>query len=121
MKVLGYYLDSDTAACSDCWEHDGKYEFRGYRWSIDPEPIMSSTESDTPTHCSFCGDLIEHALTGDGYTYVLDAMVDEINEGVSRGVVALWAAAYYPSWRNDVNEQRLRELHDALPTTKENT
>ena len=120
MRVLGFYVDCDTAVCADCFDRGGAEARRGYEWSDDPVAIMSDAESDTPTHCTFCGDLVEHALTSDGYTYVLDAMCEEIKEGKAQGIVSLWAAAYYPEWANDDCEQRLRDLHDALPTTKEN-
>jgi hypothetical protein len=95
MEILGYYLDCDDAVCADCvTEAELREDDR-----VDPEnlpnPIFDYSESDTPTHCIRCEALIAHALTGDGYDYVREAVRDFflVKRG-RREILAQWVAQY---------------------------
>jgi hypothetical protein len=74
MNPIGYYVSCDDAICEDCAPEPVK----GVTWIVpgfmggEPIPIYRDTEADTPTHCCECGDLIPHALTREGYAYVLE-------------------------------------------------
>ncbi len=93
MRELGYYLSepdgdiTEIAVCYHCYHNPVTPAVHG------PEDaaIFSWEEADCPTHCSYCGDLIPHALTHDGYVYV----ADRVSEGDGRREVLMaWAATY---------------------------
>jgi hypothetical protein len=59
-------------------------------------PVFSSEdEADCPQHCDDCGAFLENALTGDGWAYVLEAVIEDLAAG-RLGSVALteWAPYY---------------------------
>lgn len=66
-------------------------------WSLaNAEPIFHDTESDTPTHCAECSELIPHALTRDGLEYVADAVTFG---GGDPDVLRAWLNEYaVPVW-----------------------
>ena len=70
-RPVGFYVDCDTAVHAECYDLE---TWNGFEDWTEPLAISDTSESDTPTHCAVCGDLIDHALTGDGYAYVLDAL-----------------------------------------------
>lgn len=82
---IGYYINCDDALCGDCyhdvyglepqravaaWRRLARFE----DWDA-PIAITPDDESDTPTLCSECSELIPHALTYDGYEYVREAIL----------------------------------------------
>src|SRR5213595_2157138 len=92
---IGFYVDCDSAVCSDCMREEVSEEttlspksvylytatgkaWEGFESWEEPLAIFTDTESDTPTHCSVCESLIEHALTGEGYAYVTEAIIREL-------------------------------------------
>lgn len=53
-------------------------------------------ESDTPTHCTDCGEVIRHRLTLDGRAYVADAVTFG---GGDPDTLRAWLDAYaVPVW-----------------------
>jgi hypothetical protein len=55
-------------------------------------PIFEGSETDRPSHCEECEELIPESLTGDGVRYVLDALDDVRNgRGGRLEIVAAWA------------------------------
>ena len=99
MSVLGYYITCDDALCPECFGE--AYGFFGHldseqeRWDgqvqnwkaaggfeswDEPIAIFRDEESDTPTHCKECGELIPHALTSEGYEYVREHIIDALFE-----------------------------------------
>jgi len=91
MQPIGYYLNCDVAVCVECYTPDITRKYIEPDWDGKPVPIFSFTESDTPTHCEGCGDVIHHELTPAGYEYVRNAVSE--NEGAG-SVLVLWAEAY---------------------------
>ena len=135
MSVLGYYVNCDDALCLDCFqEHygdddNGRDDSPGFvkwrtgggfeSWS-EPAVIFSDGESDTPTHCVECHELIAHALTPDGYKYVEEHAREHIKDAIepdrttpplsSLRVVEDWLEEY---GNNDINGYVI-VLHAAL-------
>lgn len=83
MRVLGFIISPDDAVCAGCSNR--------YSPDTDASPIYSSSESDTPTHCRDCGDLIPHALTPDGLAYVAERL--SAGDG-DPGVLQQWRDEY---------------------------
>lgn len=90
MEPIGYYVTCDDAVCAEDFD---PATWEGFEDWDEPLAIFADTESDTPTHCVACRDLIPHALTSDGYIYVWDAL----NEGTGiESVLDAWADEYAP-------------------------
>lgn len=93
-NATGYWVTCDEALCSDCF-NDPDYEWPGFESWQKPLTITSEQESDTPTHCSECKELIGHDLTTDGYTYVESAIEGCIMHGHGDAeIVKLWLEEY---------------------------
>lgn len=92
----------------------------GFESWDEPAAIFDDTESDSPTHCSECHELIPHELTSDGYKYVEDHARQHIESfgmtlvapnAHSVQVVQSWLEQY-GDW-GDMNGI-LTALHEAL-------
>lgn len=59
-------------------------------------PVFGDAESDTPEHCADCRDFLGNDLTGDGYEYVLGAVVSHIVDRADGdgAVLAEWWGRY---------------------------
>ena len=101
MDPIGYYLTCDDAVHDDCYNLDDWPGFEG--WD-EPLPIFADTDADTPTHCDVCGLLIDHALTGEGYAYVVDEIVGYLEDGGNAAVIAEWIERYAPNFDADDRE-----------------
>ena len=53
----------------------------GFEAWDEPQVILSDEESDTPTHCVECHELIPHALTSQGYEYVREHIINKLLDG----------------------------------------
>ena len=73
--VIGYAVEA-TIYCVDCAPRRGR------------SPIFASSETDTPSHCDTCAELIEETPTSDAYLYVREAVAEAIHAG-RRDSVAL--------------------------------
>lgn len=103
-RAIGYYITCDDALCDECFRDntDGSYEDAVRRWEEAggfegweaPLAIFEDTEADTPTHCCECGMVLDHALTDDGYTYVLDSVVQCFREGKQNPVTVQWIETF---------------------------
>lgn len=100
MKMVGVYITCDDALCTNCAHRRFVFvsgESEGDPWDIlvrnwrkaggfeswdEPAVIFDDTESDSPTHCKKCGELIPHDLTPDGYRLVEDSTWAQIREFV---------------------------------------
>jgi hypothetical protein len=137
VSLLGYYVNCDEALCVSCFQRTYVFERggEGDSWDVavavwraeggfedwdEPAALLSDEEQDTPTHCTECKELIPHALTSDGYTYVVDAVRAHIEEFVhelvapnahSVKVVHAWVEQY-ADW-GEMNGI-LVALHNAL-------
>lgn len=105
MKPIGFYVTCDDAECADCHESS---EWRGFEDWTEPIVIWSDTESDTPTHCHICGNLIPHALTHYGYRYVQDEIASDIKSGYKSPATEQWMDEYG-------SELDWQEYHSELP------
>jgi hypothetical protein len=74
-EPIGYYVDSDTAYCADCYTDDDFYGFEGW---TEPIAIPSHSEADSPTHCARCESLIPEVMTDAGIRYVADSVLPAI-------------------------------------------
>lgn len=124
--IEGFYIDCDTAECERCFDNNGGEEAWKERGGFEdwesPLPIFESSESDTPTHCHDCGDLIEHPLTDDGYNYVADAIVSDFGDGERSPVIEQWIDHYgsglpdrVPMAETDLDMETVLNLHSMLP------
>lgn len=107
MAILGYY-ESDGMTLGDayCCSCTTILDIRnGYE-----QPIDDGDESDTPTHCARCEELIPHGLTPDGVLYVLNALFDIFfDEGKGRKcIVKKWITEY----RIDVDDLLSETVND---------
>jgi len=104
-KTLGYYMDCDEAICTDCVaklpdlpadeQVNAEYPWwHGFESWEAPLAISEADESDSPTHCSECGVLLDHSLTTDGYMMVLDSVIEGFTQGKQNPVVVQWLNAY---------------------------
>lgn len=107
MSVVGYYITCDDAVCEDCAPagfNEGDYsQWDGFESWEEPIVIFRDTESDTPTNCKECGEVIPHALTREGYAYVEQYMRDDIKDALCetnhRGVAVVHAwLEQYADW-----------------------
>lgn len=89
--AIGYWVTCDEALCASCFGEDD-YIWPGFESWDKPLTITGEDESDTPTHCDRCKDLIEHGLTKDGFIYVESAIEALIldNNGEAEVVRAWW-------------------------------
>ena len=99
----GFFITCDDALCYDCFvkAYDEDNPWPGFEGWDEPLAIFNSEESDTPTHCIECGDLIEHDLTDAGYSYVAEAIGQCFQEGKQNPVVSQWIN-HYGEWMDDV-------------------
>lgn len=88
---IGYYTDCDTAVCE---VHFDRSEWEGFEDWDEPLAIFASDESDTPTHCAVCEDLIPHALTPEGYAYVEEYLEHASTHDGRRAIVRQWVEEY---------------------------
>lgn len=117
---IGFYATCDDAYCVEHLHEDedckGSYvysdgmEWDGFEGWDAPLAIFASEEVDTPTHCQACGELIEHALTPDGYQYVAAAVEENLREGIRNPVVHLWADRYGDGLDDLIEEHDLRRF-----------
>lgn len=114
-RAIGYYIDCDTAQCIDCFESDGgeaAWKARGgFEGWDSPIAIFEDTEADSPTHCTTCSAVIDHALTDDGYAYVLEAVAQCFTAGKQNPVTVQWIDAYGEYCGDDVQLQSGNEVH----------
>ena len=103
--VIGY-VDTENggpAVCDSCATAD---EARA--WS----PIFADSETDSPTHCERCEDLIPEALTGDGARYVADALIDGMRGDGRPCVLRQWWEEY-----GDVVAEYVGDFYAKAPAT----
>ena len=89
-EVIGYVVEECTLICADCLEPG----------ESDDSPIFGDTETDCPSHCERCGELIPETLTTDGCEYVREAVWE--GTGV-REVLEVWVSEFwyaFPACRN---------------------
>ncbi|KKL11925.1 hypothetical protein LCGC14_2540860, partial [marine sediment metagenome] len=54
-------------------------------------------EADTPQHCDHCSVFLENPLTGDGYAYVIEALLSyRAGDGGNFDVLTIWFDEYGP-------------------------
>lgn len=116
MAVSGFYITCDDAECVDCYERaGGEAAWRangGFESWEEPLAIFDDAESDTPTHCCECGEVIEHDLTDYGYGYVGEAILDGFKEGKQNPVVVQWIAAYTRMGEDLFDDYRTSDVVD---------
>lgn len=115
MRVIGHYVTCDEAGCDACFEDGGGLEQwkkdGGFEGWDEPAVIFDDTESDHPTHCHKCGDLIPHALTSEGYKYVAEAMLDFYRTGQgTASVLRAWLGEY--EVESDISDAVIKAVNE---------
>ena len=98
---MNAYIYRAALYCEDCvidikmrlnWLHEGVPE-EGYDSDWYPKGPYpdGGGEADTPQHCDCCHLFLENPLTGDGESYVKEALEDF---GGCRAVLEDWASFY---------------------------
>ena len=67
----------------------------------DASPVFADSETDSPSHCTTCGELIEENLTTEGYAYVAEEVWDHVLSGGKTGsadVLRTWMDYYRGHW-----------------------
>jgi hypothetical protein len=121
-ELIGFTADADTY-CVQCAEDiygadtDGREDGEGNPLGA----IFGGSETDSPSHCAACGDLIPEDLTSYGVSYVEDAIREHIRAAVfvqsngrefytgRAGVVDAWREEY-----GDALDAKLCETYDAI-------
>jgi len=89
MRVVAY-VDAGDFICVECTRK--RY---GDTLPDDLGLVFSDSETDTPTHCSECGMVIDETLTDYGEKYVIDAYHDLIaGKGGSAWVIDEWLSTW---------------------------
>ncbi len=100
---MNAYLFQAAMICEDCATKvkanrplpEGADPGNEATWDSDEYPkgpfLHGGGESDSPTHCDHCMKFLENPLTGDGETYVREALA--ANDG-NPEVLAEWRAFY---------------------------
>ena len=107
--------------CDDCAEKvKADLDAQGVEDSGDtndyPQWCSDSEETDTPQHCDDCHAFLETPLTGDGFTYVAEAIQDAI---AARRLTSVAVTEWWPVYRYDLDLPIGARVHYALQTRKE--
>jgi len=112
--VLGYTADADCY-CEAC----ATLKYGGTDAdTLDSEgnglgAIFADSEWDTPAHCCACGAFLSVCLTGDGWNYTLEAIVNDLADGrTDSPALTEWAPEYgFPS---DLEPDSLADRFDIV-------
>lgn len=109
----GFYIDCDTALCSPCAHRiygPDLETWPGFEDWESPLAIFADTESDSPTHCARCEEILG-SLTSAGYAYVAEYLRDALVTGRHGGRLCILRAWF------EVFEDGLEDLPDHAAET----
>ena len=101
------YIFQAALLCAECAQQVmAEIEYPGnpkdeYTYDSDDYPkgpySDGGGEADTPQHCDHCGVFLENPLTGDGYVYVIEALLSyRAGNGGNGEVLDIWFDEYGP-------------------------
>jgi hypothetical protein len=64
-----------------------------YHYNFDEYCEQYDGSQDTPAHCCACGAPLDYTLTEEGVAYVIDALVDELIDGIDEHIIPLKGTA----------------------------
>jgi hypothetical protein len=72
MRPACYDTENGEVYCDQC--------------ALDIEPEGIAQECDSPQHCGGCGAPVEYSLTGEGVAYVMEAIRDNLRNGLDSSI-----------------------------------
>ncbi len=107
MDVIGY-MDAGCTLCADCGSDDEREGMTA---------VFCTDETDSPSHCDRCEDLIHESLTTDGERGVCASVQAALEgRGGRKCILRQWIAAY--SYLFD-DRPALKTLARSWPATDE--
>ena len=79
------------------------YHYQSDEWCVDCLPAeaphadvdLDSGEQDTPANCCACGKPLDYTLTAEGVQYVVEAILDNLENGIDEHIIPAAGTAEY--------------------------
>lgn len=95
--VVGSVIDG-TYYCPTCAPSDGG------------EPVFHDQETDSPSHCEVCDELIQETFTKHAINMMLDRMEDYLTKREGRKEILHQWAAGLEGYELDMAQEKVRDL-----------